>query len=118
MAKAATNAERVRMGRIAEMGCVACRKQGLGRVTPAEVHHLTKCGRRRGHSYTVALCRWHHRGVCWAKIDEATAMWGPSYFHDATDFRARYGSDDELLAYQNRLLEERLGLADGEKRVD
>lgn len=108
-AKAPTKAERARMARIVELGCVACRKQpGPATLLNYEVHHLTDGGVRRGHAFTVCLCMWHHRGVSFFGNDVGwmTEMWGPSFFHDAREFRARYGSDDELLAYQNQLLME------------
>lgn len=53
------------MGRVAALGCIVCRRLGLG-PTPAEVHHLrdSLVGRRRSSDYeTMPLCTLHHRGA-------------------------------------------------------
>lgn len=116
-AKAPTKAERKRMERIVELGCVACRiesdRMGHGQwcvCGPPEVHHLLDGGVRRGHSATICLGAFHHRG--WIVVPgalsrrQATEWFGPSLYHDARAFHERYGSDDELLAYQNHFLAE------------
>lgn len=36
--------------------CCVC-----NRGAPSEAHHITDCGRRRGHYYTIPLCPEHHR---------------------------------------------------------
>lgn len=119
-----TKAEAKRFERIVELGCVACRKNAELRPISCEVHHLLDGGRRRGHSFTVGLCQWHHRGVVndlivseatrflggdkkaglKCTVDGTTAFFGPSLYHDRKAFRERYGTDDELLAYQEELL--------------
>lgn len=110
-AKPPTKAERARMARIVELGCVACRIDlGHRPTSPGEVHHLIDGGVRRGHSMTVSLCGWHHRGITGGRVESATGVFGPSLYHDARAFRTRYGSDEELLAYQNKLLAEEQGL--------
>jgi len=56
--------ERDYMGRVAALGCILCRRLGIG-GTPAEVHHPrtgTGAGRRASHMDTVPLCPEHHRG--------------------------------------------------------
>ncbi len=81
------------------------RRRSTGLLT--EVHHLTECGRRLGHDFTIALCQWHHRGdppVGMSKT-EATGLYGPSYADGRRPFAEVFGSDDELLAIQNQLLE-------------
>ncbi len=104
--KAPTKDERRRMERIVELGCIACRKEGIQQ--PAEVHHLLDGGVRRGHSFTVALCAWHHRGQLYLMhdTDGMTDNFGPSLFVDSRSFHATYGSDEELLTYQNQQLTE------------
>ncbi len=104
-AKRPTKSERARMARIVELGCVACRKAGFGLV-PAEIHHLLDGGVRRGHSFTIGLCQFHHRGV-WTPVAGKAA--GPCLSAGSRLFRAWHGSDDELLAYQNSLLAEEGG---------
>ena len=58
----ATKAQQARFERIKEIGCICCLKT-LYVYEPPEIHHITDCGRRRGHDYTIGLCPWHHRGV-------------------------------------------------------
>ena len=53
-----------RMGRVASLGCVLCRRIGYGQ-TPAEVHHIrTEQGAasRASDGNTIPLCPEHHRG--------------------------------------------------------
>jgi hypothetical protein len=104
-----TPAQELRFFEIQRIGCICCRKEGMGAV-PCEVHHLNEGGvhggRRRGHDDTIGLCGWHHRGVCregWS-IEDMAASYGPSWHHHATAFTERYGGDDLLLQYQNELL--------------
>mgnify|MGYP003328680870 CR=1 FL=1 len=40
--KSKTVAEKKHMKRVAELGCIACRKLGY-EDTPAELHHITSC---------------------------------------------------------------------------
>lgn len=95
---------------IREIGCIACMQQGH-RPLITEVHHLTVGGKhgqkRRGHEYTIGLCRWHHRGCVpqpMTKPDIAREFLGPSYHHHARAFRETYGQDDSLLKLQNELI--------------
>lgn len=94
--KAPTKADRRRFIAIQFIGCVACRQHGIYN-TPPDVHHLTEGGRRRGHRYTIGLCPWHHRGV--------GAGQGVSLAHGSRPFHELYGTDAELLAEQDRLIE-------------
>lgn len=57
--------DRKHMGRVAELGCVICRRMGFG-PTPAEVHHIRTgvgAGRRADDDRTIPLCYEHHRGA-------------------------------------------------------
>lgn len=93
------------MDRIPELGCLACRLQGLGKVY-AEVHHLTIGGKhgapRRGHAFTIGLCLWHHRGRVFEGWSFARCRQeaGPSYAERPRLFRETYGDDDRLLELQ------------------
>ena len=52
------------MGRVADLGCIVCRRLQLGE-TPAEVHHIragTGWGRSSNYE-TIPLCYRHHRGA-------------------------------------------------------
>lgn len=55
--------DRLHMGRVAGLGCMLCRHQGI-HGSPAEVHHPrtgTGAGRRSAHMDTIPLCPNHHR---------------------------------------------------------
>jgi len=62
---AATDAAGARhMGKVAALGCVLCRRLGLG-TTAAEVHHVREGqgGAQRASDFlSVPLCPEHHRG--------------------------------------------------------
>lgn len=95
--KAPTKSEHRRMRLLkTEVGCVACRLEGLG-YEPPDIHHLLSGGRRIGHSATVPLCPWHHRG-------QAPERPGPSLARSPGEFKAKYGTDAELLDLANSML--------------
>lgn len=101
-----TKAEAARMSAIKDGPCIACHKLGIPSRWP-EIHHMLSGNRRRGHMATVGLCQWHHRGVPepgWAGLQMLTRL-GPSLANGSKPFRAMFGTDDELLDYQNRLLD-------------
>ena len=84
MKKAATKAEKAHMGRVAELGCIICRR-------PAEIHHLP--GRPlRNHWRCIPLCPDHHRNsnVC--------------VHAGRRSFEARFGTEEELLKKTLELL--------------
>jgi len=92
---------------IKEIGCICCWIKGVPRV-PAEIHHLTVGGKhgqkRRGHDYTIGLCQWHHRGVLPYIGAQLAAGLGPSYALEPRRFREEFGTDDQLLDFQNQAL--------------
>ena len=98
-----------RFRRLKEMGCIASFIDGMPGVPP-EIHHLNLGGKagqkRRGDEATIPLSRWHHRGIPAQGMTAAqmTELYGPSLAHNSRAFRARYGSDDELLAKVNDLI--------------
>lgn len=111
-----------RMGTIKRLGCLACwlnlgltlaemireaANTSLRGRPLCEAHHLKDGNQRRGHQFTIGLCPWHHdarppTGTFSKKAAEREL--GPSLQMDARAFHERYGSDDELLAIQNLLL--------------
>lgn len=106
MSKAATVAEKDRMGKIAEAGCICCLLES-GKTGQAEVHHLTSGGRRRGHMFTVALCVYHHRGHLNGMSKQMmSGLVGPSYSWGRRQFQEHFGRDDFLLKIQNYILDE------------
>ncbi|MFL9582385.1 Ref family recombination enhancement nuclease [Stenotrophomonas sp. AB1(2024)] len=110
-----TNAEAARIMACKEGPCVACLAWAEGDQAPlgftpvcgCDYHHLLSGGRRRGHMFGVGVCPWHHRGVPnWGcTVKEMRVHYGPSLMDGSRLFHAAYGSDDELLAGQNLLLE-------------
>ncbi len=105
MVKTATKAERQRWSDMRDIGCIACWQIGYYGVPP-DMHHLIN-GYRIGHSATVALCEWHHRGIPRGGVvaDMCRRGLGPSLAEHSREFHERFGSDEELLALQEQLLE-------------
>lgn len=98
-----TTAERIHLGRVAALGCIVCRLQGLGDA-PAEVHHLKRnpetgahlgMGQRASHFHTIPLCPTHHRA----------GGFGVAYHAGPRQFEANYGTETELWAEVQRLLD-------------
>ena len=58
-----TKADRIRYGKLVEMGCILCRHLGTP-GTPPEIHHLRDghgMSQRAPNNLTIGLCAWHHR---------------------------------------------------------
>lgn len=112
--------ERARMGE-AKMSdvpdatcCMAClvwfRKGNIEREQVARVsdYNHTKSGNiRRGHIKGYAGCLWHHRGRVEDGWSHKTmrGIYGPSLMDGGKLFSAAYGTDDELIALQDDVLE-------------
>lgn len=97
--------------RIYVIGCLCCRRRGWYAIP--EVHHLNvgqhAGAYRRGDEYTIGLCVWHHQGKIPAAFRterQCRRRLGPSLKHESKAFREEFGSDDELLAWQNELIEQ------------
>lgn len=103
-----TQGQAARFEQIKRIGCICCWIKGVEHV-PAEIHHLTIGGKhgqkRRGHDYTIGLCQWHHRGVLPYAGAQLAAGLGPSYALEPRRFREAFGSDDQLLEFQNQAIE-------------
>lgn len=69
-----------------------------------DYHHLLSGGRRRGHRFGVGLCAYHHRGVPihGYRDTEMRAYFGPSLMDGSKVFREAFGTDDEMLANQDK----------------
>ena len=93
---APTIVEQRRFYRFQDVGCVACLQLNPPRQSVPEVHHLLSGGRRRGHRYSIPLCPWHHRGVA-EQTAIARLQLGPSMADGPENFRAHFGSDNDLL---------------------
>lgn len=109
-----TKAEQARFDRLKEMGkCVACYQLGIHGRGPIEIHHLLSGNKRIGHLATVSLCIWHHRGLSDMGMAEAVRVLGPSLAYGSKPFRAKFGTDAELLGLQNALLNLPDSIGDG-----
>ncbi len=96
------NKDQRRFMRLQDIGCICCLKEGLKDV-PVDVHHIVDKGYREhsgGHSATLPLCPWHHRGVPPSGFTEDTAVFaaGPSLALHKRRFIRTYGTERELLA--------------------
>lgn len=97
-----------RCQRIYQIGCLACRRRGWESM--CQVHHLNLGGHagqvRRGDEFTIGLCPWHHVGEPINGMPANTCRWlvGPSLKLQPRAFRNEFGSDDDLLAEQNKLI--------------
>ncbi|KRG38869.1 hypothetical protein ARC78_15125 [Stenotrophomonas pictorum JCM 9942] len=95
------------------MACLALATQGLLEPTlvvyGCDYNHAKSGNKRRGHSFGYALCTWHHRRhprseKTFAQMRE---QWGPSLMDGSRTFHETYGSDDELIAQQTFVIEQR-----------
>lgn len=104
-----TKAQAARFRKLKELGCVACRLDGTDRdsVEP-DIHHMLSGNKRIGHMATVPLCKFHHVGEAYDGVPESWFLEnvGPSWHRHRRAFRARYGSDAELIAITNELIGE------------
>lgn len=94
-----TAAERKRMRKLVEIGCIVCLTQSRGYVPP-EIHHIVSGGRRIGHIYTIPLCTHHHK-QCPANSGEV------GRHQNKAEFEILYGSEAELLEQVNGILSEK-----------
>lgn len=96
MAKRRPNkAEREHMARVAALGCIVCRNEGLPDA-PAEIHHVRTgkgLGQRSSHFEVIPLCFHHHSAQ------------GIDGFHKAPmTWQAKHGTELELLEQVRELL--------------
>jgi len=100
-----------RFAKLHALGCICCAmNEDIGRERVcdyAEIHHLNGGGhhgqKRRGDEYTIPLGPWHHRGI--GNAADLTKRGGPSWAKGSKPFREVYGTDAELLALVNELIE-------------
>jgi hypothetical protein len=92
-----TKADIARFEKLHRIGCLCCRKAGSGYRAP-EIHHILSGGRRISHQATLPLCE-HHR------IPSTGAVVGPSLADGSRVFSAKWGTQLELLAEVNALID-------------
>jgi hypothetical protein len=95
-------AERQHLSRIASMGCIVCKNEGLG-DTPACIHHIRNGygrGQRAPYDETLPLCANHHQFA-----DGTDKFQGHIAFHQSPqEFESRYGTERQLLAQVRGML--------------
>lgn len=89
-----------RFDAISKIGCLICRVHH-GVHTQPQIHHLLgikyrAMGRKANDAHTIGLCVWHHTGG-----DNAIL----SVHRNPKLFRQYYGSQEELLEMQDKLIE-------------
>jgi hypothetical protein len=92
--------ERQHLGRLAALGCIACRQMGYS-DTPAEIHHIRAGvgkGQRASHYEAIPLCPAHHRGTAGLKV--------PSIHGSKNNFIRAFGTEHQLLDLCLDLLKE------------
>lgn len=93
-----------RFSRFAEIGCVCCRRLGH-KNGEVEVHHLVEGRKRLGDNDTIPLCAYHHRGVTdYKKSIAERVMKASRHLHGRRLFEQQWGSEKDLLAFTNELL--------------
>lgn len=70
---------------------------------PCDIHHVYGS---KDHDSVYGNCPWHHRGVPSGDLRPSDMLMikGPSMAVHRREYRARYGSEEDLLAYQRAML--------------
>lgn len=102
--------DKKRFDALREIGCIACYIQRSGHGGRVTIHHLVDNGYRKhsgGHQATIPLCTWHHQGepMIDSTVRLMSELYGPSMALEKKHFDAKYGSQRELLARVNEMLE-------------
>lgn len=107
LGKSRTKAEQKRIEEIHERGCVPCwleskLKERRWIPEPCDIHHVAQ----DDWAQTYGNCPWHHRGIVKPLLTEADMLsnFGPSMAKEPGRYRARYGTEEELLGFQVKLL--------------
>jgi hypothetical protein len=79
--------------KVADLGCILCRKLGYDGITPCEIHHIRRAG-RRSDAPVIGLFPSHHRG------DMRLHGMGRKAFE-----RHYQTTEEELLAWTGELLD-------------
>jgi hypothetical protein len=106
-----TKVDQKRLDIIHRLPCLACVQEGEIQPNRTEAHHIVDNGYRAhsgGHQATIPLCGWHHRGE--PKMPQSKTemgfIYGPSLATSKRFFVLRYGTERELLAHVNAMLEQ------------
>jgi hypothetical protein len=88
--KTPTKSERALWSRIAALGCIACRKDGVF-TDLVSIHHIDGRTKAGAHSKVLALCAGHHQDGTGAPGLIAVHPW-------KARFEEKYGRQEDLLA--------------------
>ena len=94
MKRNATAAEKRHMGKVAALGCYACRQNGFD-DTPAELHHIRTGvgkGQRASNYQVIPLCPHHHRH----------GSHGEAYHSGPKVWQERFGNELDIVEIINR----------------
>lgn len=102
-------AEAARIVAAKEGPCIACYSWFGGNIDMClwgcDYHHTKSGNVRRGHANGFGMCLWHHRGIAFNGDAKATrTAYGPSLMDGSRLFHETYGSDDELIELQTKLI--------------
>lgn len=92
-----TAAEKVHWSRVAALGCIACRKDGLHNPM-VSIHHVDGRTKAGAHMRVLPLCAGHHQDGTGAAGLIAVHPW-------KARFEARYGTQESLLREVEGLLD-------------
>lgn len=96
--RAVTPAEKLMWDRLAQLGCVACLKDG--QFNPhVSIHHVDGRTKPGCHQLVLALCAQHHQH------DDTDPAGRIGVHPNKARFEARYGSQAELMLYSAALLQ-------------
>lgn len=89
-----TKADKALWDRVASLGCIACRKDGIIN-TWVSIHHCDGRTKPGAHRRVLALCAPHH---------QTGGEAAPSIHPWKAQFEAKYGTQSQLMAETQRLL--------------
>ncbi len=93
--KPATKAEKAHMAAVVALGCIVHRNKGVFGVT-AQIHHVTRGGRKRDHNKVIPLASQHHL--------EQDSVFGEAVHNGYKLFAKKYGTEQDLLQQVKELL--------------
>ena len=81
------------MARVADLGCIVCKNEGMGK-SPATLHHYRPMGAKTDNMKVIPLCPPHH-----------LQQHGPDAYHSAPrTWETRFGTQEELLEQVREML--------------
>lgn len=85
-----------------EIGCIICLEEGYN-YCPCQIHHIDGCKTQAAHAKTLGLCYLHHMADQQKPVNRGKYI---SRHPWKQAFEKRYGTEQNLLIRQNKLIEE------------